>query len=102
MAKHIIKTVETDELTDDSGYKIAKTAILYLVASLVLAAVVVPLTNVNTQQLASAVSGDIDRTVTGSVEKKEKKRTRIRRSVLQANPAEPCYVFNDGQTEGDC
>ena len=55
--------------------------------------------------------GGIDRTVTGSitpVATPEVQRPRgtvrytIRRSVIQSNPSEPCYIYEDGTTQGDC
>lgn len=102
MAIHIIKTVEPDEPANESGYKIAKTALLFAAASLALTAVLVPWSNSNTEQMATTISGGIDRTVTGSVKKSEKRRTRVRHSILQANPKEPCFVLANGKTEGNC
>ena len=118
MAKHIIKpadedeiidVVEMEELTNESGFKIAKTALFYAAASLIIALFVVPWNNINSQRLVAAVTGSdatvtsgIDRTVTGSVKKDGTKRKRIRRSVLQSDPSKPCYVLENGTTEGDC
>jgi len=102
MATHFIKKVEPDELDNESGYKVAKTALFFAAASLVVAAVVVPWSDSNTDKIASVIGGNIDMTVTGSVKKSEKRRTHIRRSILQANPKEPCFVLANGKTEGNC
>jgi len=115
MATHIIKTtdfIEAKEIVDESSFKIAKTAIFYAAASMILALVLVPWNNFSTKQLASVVNGETvadrtiiggtDQTVTGSIKKTTNKRTRIRRSVLQADPTQPCYILANGRTEGDC
>ncbi|MGI9356879.1 MAG: hypothetical protein ACR2PF_17185, partial [Rhizobiaceae bacterium] len=110
MATHIIKTtdfIEAEEIVDESGFKIAKTAILYAAVSMILALVLVPWNNFNTQKMASAISSDtitggVDQTITGSIQNTGNKRTRIRRSVLQADPRKPCFILANGRTEGDC
>ncbi|NKB53958.1 MAG: hypothetical protein GKR97_17380 [Rhizobiaceae bacterium] len=71
------------------------------------------------------LSGQIDRTVTGSVVQASAtsgaptarstlaqstefnlpngtSRYIIRRSVIQKDPAEPCYIFEDGTSKGGC
>ena len=54
--------------------------------------------------------GDIDRTITGSISpaaapperSRGTVRYTIRRSVIQSNPSEPCYIYEDGTSHGDC
>ncbi len=110
MAKHIIKTVGADELANESGYKIVKTALFYAAASLAIAAFLTPLGTAGLQKVAVAIGGDadrasasgVDRTITGSVKDDGSRLLRIRRSVLQADPDKPCFVLANGQTKGDC
>ena len=45
----------------------------------------------------------VDTTITGAIGKPEKaRRYTIRRSVIQKNPAVPCYIFEDGSRKGGC
>ncbi len=110
MANHIIRPVKTEELADESGYKIVKTALFYAAASLALAVFLAPLGSAGLEKLTVALGGDVDptstaavdKTLTGSLKDDGSKLLRIRRSVLQADPDQPCYVMTNGKTEGDC
>ena len=84
---------------------------LGLLAALILA----PALDNGSVNVAATSSDDlpvgIDRTVTGSITSaatpevqhpRGTVRYTIRRSVIQSNPSEPCYIYEDGTTQGDC
>ena len=53
--------------------------------------------------LGGALPNNVDPTVTGTVQKPNRtKRYIIRRSVMNPNPKEPCYIYEDGSREGNC
>lgn len=90
-------------------------ALLFGMLALAAAFVVAPIVDGGTQQIANLPLDDsatrIDTTVTGSVTANSgpksdgssgKVRYTIRRSVIQKNPSEPCYIYADGTRSGDC
>ena len=108
--RRIAQQEEIDLLTGGTTLRMAFVfGLLGLVAALALA----PALNSGTINLASltgAETNQIDTTVTGSVEQSSTKielpsgtkRYIVRRSVLQSNPAEPCYIFENGTQQGNC
>ena len=92
-----------------------RTALAFGVLGLLAALILTPaLDNGSVNVAARSVDdlpGDIDRTVTGSItpsaapeanRSKGTVRYTIRRSVIQSNPSEPCYIYEDGTSHGDC
>ena len=92
-----------------------RSAFAFCVLGLLAAVFLAPMLNSNTQQVATIedklLPDNIDRTVTGSVEADQSQATpprngtvryTIRRSVIQKNPSEPCYIYENGATQGDC
>ncbi|MGI9365418.1 MAG: hypothetical protein ACR2O8_09575 [Rhizobiaceae bacterium] len=90
-------------------------ALLFGILALVAAFILAPVLDSGTQHVANLPQGDgvnpIDATVTGSVSpqlgqqptaESGKIRYTIRRSVIQKNPSEPCYIYADGTRKGDC
>lgn len=98
---------EQEQIDDLAGISNAKIAIGFCVAGLAAAVFLTPLLDMGADKLALgqrlAVSGPIDTTVTGAIEKaKKSRRYTIRRSVMQRDPSQPCYIFEDGTREGGC
>ena len=93
-------------MDDLLGFKATKTLLGICVLGLLAALFLTPLLDSGAQRLArfSPIGGSgIDTTVTGSIKKANtKKRYIIRRSVMQKQPAEPCYIYEDGTREGGC
>ncbi len=102
------KTIE-DEL-DPAGIGSIQAAIGLCVLGLVGALMLTPLLNTGPNKpVRVAVSGPgIDRTVTGSIDKKsaDKKsgvrRYVVRRSVTHKDPSAPCVVYEGRATYNDC
>ena len=90
-------------------------ALLFGLLALVAAFILAPVLDSGNQQVANMDSCDgvnaTDTTVTGSVSSQSGQqpsagsgpiRYTIRRSVIQKNPSEPCYIYADGTRKGDC
>ncbi len=88
------------------GLSMTQIALGMSVLALFAAVFFTPILDQNSNQIARNqidLPGDIDRTVTGSVEKSsEPKRYIIRRSITNPNPELPCYIYEDGTREGNC
>lgn len=98
---------EEEQLNTLTGFSTTKIAVGFCVAGLLAALFLTPVLDTGAQRLAfvqrSTLPNQIDTTVTGAIEKaKTSRRYIIRRSVMQKNPSQPCYIFEDGSREGGC
>jgi len=108
------REAQQEEIELLTGGSTLRLAFVFGLLGLVTALAVAPALNNGTLDLASfkddQLPTQIDRTVTGSVETAPDaikmptgtSRYTIRRSVLQSNPAEPCFIFEDGTQQGGC
>ena len=92
-----------------------RTALAFGALGLLAALILAPALDTQSQDVARMSDDDlpagIDRTVTGLVQPASEPtaippngtvRYTIRRSVIQQDPAEPCYIFEDGTSHGGC
>lgn len=92
-----------------------RSALAFGVLGLLAALILTPALDNSSVDIAASsdddLPGGIDRTVTGSISPgttpevappKGTVRYTIRRSVIQSNPSEPCYIYEDGTSHGDC
>lgn len=92
-----------------------RTALAFGALGLLAALILAPALDSGSVNVAASSSddlpGEIDRTVTGSITPaatpevqppRGTVRYTIRRSVIQSNPSEPCYIYEDGTSHGDC
>ena len=101
------KREEQNQIDSLTGISTIKLAIGFCAAGLAAAMFLTPLLDIGSERFAlsqrAAISGPVDRTVTGAIEKaKTVRRYTIRRSVMQKDPSRPCYIFEDGTMEGGC
>lgn len=109
------QTEQQEQLEQLVGGGSLRSAFAFCVLGLLAAVFLAPMLNSNTQQVATIqdelLPDNIDRTVTGSIEADETQvappqngtvRYTIRRSVIQKNPSEPCFIYENGATQGDC
>ncbi|MDD9908870.1 MAG: hypothetical protein OXR62_04180 [Ahrensia sp.] len=100
MDDQISDAVELETIVDEPTYGIAKTALFYAFLSIAAAAFVVPLVNTSQERFSLFAGNGWQPGVSELAD--ENRRTRVRFSVLQARPDQPCYVYANGRTEGDC
>ena len=90
-------------------------AFLFGALALAAAFILAPVLDNGTQRVANLTSSEpsngIDTTITGSIASQSDPalgnengtiRYTIRRSVIQKNPSDPCYIYADGTRRGDC
>ena len=110
--RHIEQEEQLDRLIDGGS---VRTALGFGVLCLIAALVLTPALDNRAPQVATISDEDlpagIDRTVTGSIKPaaevapqppKGTLRYTIRRSVVQKDPSEPCYIYEDGTSHGGC
>ncbi|MEP1205726.1 MAG: hypothetical protein ABJM29_11985 [Rhizobiaceae bacterium] len=108
------REAQREEIEQLNGGGVLRMAFVFGILGLITALALAPALNDGSIDLAffadENLGSPIDRTVTGSVQPAEgavslpdgTSRYTIRRSVLQSNPAEPCYIFEDGTQQGGC
>ncbi len=90
-------------IADDRGASPIEIATVFAIAVVGATLVFSPMISSTGEQVALNRTGEIDRVVTGSINRSNTtRRYTMRRSVLQSTPNSRCIIFADGNTEGDC
>lgn len=101
------KRDEQDQIDNLTGISTIKVAVGFCIAGLAAAVFLTPVLDIGSERFdlsqRAKITGPVDTTVTGAIEKaKTSRRYTIRRSVMQKDPSVPCYIFEDGTREGGC